>query len=184
MINKSIYEIPVLYTNPVPKIAFGWGVYETVGDECKNAQIKKALIVTTGLKKTGIIEEIKTNLKNHGVAVEVYDKITSNPKNYQIMDAYRVFRDSQCDGIVAVGGGSSIDAAKGVRVVAANGGKEITGFAAFLDPPWMEQLKYTNSCTIPQISIPTTAGSGAGVTFWAVVKVNRTVLTKPQGVRL
>jgi hypothetical protein len=52
MIDESMAEFPVIYTNPIPRIAFGWGAYETVGDECKNEGIKKALIVTSGLKGT------------------------------------------------------------------------------------------------------------------------------------
>ena len=169
MINKQIYEFPIVYTNPIPKIALGWGAHETVADECKSAGIKKALIVTSGLKGTGIVEEIKSSLDYNGVASDIYDKVTSNPKDYQIMEAYRAFLDSQSDGVVAIGGGSSIDTGKGLRVVAANGGGEVTNFIALIDPPWMETLARLKPCTIPQISVSTTAGTGAEVTSWAAI---------------
>ncbi len=169
MFNKNIYEFPILYTNPIPRIALGWGAYETIADECKACRIKKALITTSGLKGTGIIDEIKGVLKHGGIAFEVFDSITSNPKDHEIMKGYRVFKDTGCDGIVAVGGGSSIDAGKCIRVIDANGGKDVGNFAAKLNPPWMETLAKLNPCVIPQISVPTTSGTGAEVTSWAAI---------------
>ena len=174
MINKEIFEFPIIYTNPIPRIALGWGAYQTVGNECKAAGMKKTLIVTSGLKGTGLVEEIKGVINYAGVATEIYDKITSNPKDWQIMEAYKVFKDSQCDGVVALGGGSSIDTGKGVRIIAANGGKDISNFAVFLDPPWGEKLKRIKPCTIPQISVPTTAGTGAEVSSFAALSDTKT----------
>jgi alcohol dehydrogenase class IV len=169
VINKEIFEFPIIYTNPIPKIALGWGSYQTVGDECKAAGMKKALIVTSGLKGTGIVEELKGVINYAGVATDVYDKITTNPKDWQIMEAYKAFKDGQCDGVVAVGGGSSIDTGKGVRVVAANGGKDITNFTVFIDPPWIETLKKMKPCTVPQVSVATTSGTGAEVSSFAAL---------------
>ena len=133
MINKQIHEFPITYTNPIPKVALGWGAHETVADECKAAGMKKALIVTSGLKGTGIIDEIKGILTHNGVATEVYDKVTSNPKDYQVMEAYKTFTETGCDGVVAVGGGSSMDTGKALRVVAANGGKDVNKLSEALD---------------------------------------------------
>ncbi len=169
MINKEIFEFPIVYTNPIPKMALGWGAYQTIGDECKAAGMKNALIVTSGLKGTGIVEEVKGVINYAGVATEIYDKITTNPKDHEIMAAYKMFKEGQCDGIVALGGGSSIDTGKGVRVVAANGGKDITDFTIFIDPPWAETLKKMQPCTIPQISVPTTSGTGAEVSSFAAL---------------
>ncbi len=174
MINRNIHEFPILYTNPLPKVALGWGAHETVADECKAAGIKKALIVTSGLKGTGIIDEIKGILDYGGIATEIYDQVTSNPKDHQIMEAYKAFQEGQCDGVVAVGGGSPIDCGKGLRVVAANGGKDAMNFVAYIDPPWMETLKKIKPCTIPQISVPTTCGTGAEVSSWAAISNTKT----------
>ena len=80
MINKEIFEFPIVYTNPIPRIALGWEAHQTIGDECKTAGMKKALIVTSGLKGTGIVEEITGVIGHAGEATEVFDKITSNPK--------------------------------------------------------------------------------------------------------
>jgi alcohol dehydrogenase class IV len=169
MINKEIFEFPIVYTNPIPKIALGWGSYQTVGDECKAAGMKKALIVTSGLKGTGIVDELKGVINHAGVSTDVYDKVTTNPKDWQVMEAYKAFKDGQCDGVVGLGGGSSMDTAKGVRVVAANGGKDITNYTVFIDPPWIETLKKMKTCTIPQISVATTSGTGAEVSSFAAL---------------
>lgn len=169
MINKEMYEFPILYTNPIPKIALGWGSYQTIGEECKAAGMKKALIITSGLKGTGIIDEVKTVINHAGVATEIFDKVTSNPKDHEIMAAYKLFKEGQCDGVVGLGGGSSMDTAKCIRVIDANGGQEITNFTVFLDPPYAETLSKMKPCVIPQISVATTSGTGAEVTSWAAI---------------
>ena len=174
MINKSITEFPIIYTNPIPRIAFGWGAYETAGDECRNAGIKKALIVTSGLRGTGIVDEIRGILSHHGITNDIYDKVTSNPKDFQVMEAYKVFKDGGCDGVVSIGGGSSVDTGKAVRVLAANPDKDLMDCVALLDPPFMETLKQLKPCTVPQIALPTTSGTGAEVTSWAAMTSTKT----------
>ncbi len=169
MINKEMYEFPILYTNPIPKIALGWGVYQTIGEECKAAGMKKALIVTSGLKGTGVVDEVKSIINHADVATEIFDKVTSNPKDHEIMAAYKLFKESNCDGVVGLGGGSSMDTAKCIRVIDANGGQEITNFTVFLDPPYAETLSKMKPCVIPQVSVATTSGTGAEVTSWAAI---------------
>jgi alcohol dehydrogenase class IV len=168
-INKNIFEFPIIYSAVIGKIAIGWGVHQTVADECKQANIKNALIVTTGLKGTGIVDEINRILTSQGISTHIYSGVTSNPKDYEVMDAYKVFTEAQCDGIVSVGGGSSHDCGKGVRVVAANDGKFICDMALFLDPPWFEVMKTFKPATIPQISVNTTAGTGAESSIAAAI---------------
>jgi methanol:N,N-dimethyl-4-nitrosoaniline oxidoreductase len=169
MVNKNVFEFPIAYTSAIPKIAYGWGAYETAGDECKALGMKKVLIVTTGLKGTGVIDEIKGSLNYHGIATEVYDKVTSNPKDWQVMEAYKLFKESDCDGVVSIGGGSSHDTGKCVRAVAANKGMDVGNFAAYLDPPWMEEQKKYKGASVPQVAINTTAGTGAEVTPIAAI---------------
>lgn len=151
------------------KLAIGWGVHETIADECKAVGIAKALIVTTGLKGTGIVDQIDTILTTQGVSTEIYDKVTSNPKDHEVMEAYEIFKEASCDGIVSVGGGSSHDCGKAVRVVASNNGKHVSEFAVFLDPPWMDEMKKFKPVAIPQIAINTTAGTGAESTSSGVI---------------
>jgi formaldehyde dismutase / methanol dehydrogenase len=171
MINKQISQFPINYINPfvIGKIAFGWGAHETVADGCKAAGIKKALIVTTGLKGTGIVEEIKGILNYNGISTEIYDKVTSNPKDYEVAEAYKIFMDTQRDGVVSIGGGSSHDCAKGVRAIAANKGIYVCEMAALIDPPWMQEMQKYKPTNIPQITVNTTAGTGGESTGGAAV---------------
>ena len=153
----------------IGKVAFGWGAHETVADGCKAAGIKKSLIVTTGLKGTGIVEEIKGILNHNGISTEIYDKVTSNPKDYEVTEAYKIFMDTQCDGVVSIGGGSSHDCAKGVRAMAANKGRYVCDMVAQIDPPWMQEMQKCKPTTIPQITVNTTAGTGGESTGGAAI---------------
>jgi alcohol dehydrogenase class IV len=175
--NKNIFEFPIHYSAVIGKIAIGWGVYETVADECKMAGIKKALITTTGLKRTGIVDEVNQILTGNGIATEIFNKVTPNPKDHEIMAAYEVFKNTGCDGVVSVGGGSSHDCGKGVRAVAANDERYICDMAAYIEPPWMEEIKKYKPVTIPQIAVNTTAGTGAESSVGAAV-INTKVPTK------
>jgi len=171
MINTEIFQFPIIYANSISmgKIAIGWNSHQTVADECKNQNIKKAFITTTGLKGTGIVDEIKGILEYNGISTEIFDSVTSNPKDYEIMEAYKAFKESECDGVVSVGGGSSHDCGKGTRIVAANDGRNICDFAAFIDPPWMKEMKKYKPVTTPQVCINTTSGTGAEITGGALI---------------
>lgn len=162
MFNKQIFQFPIVYTFERPRVAIGWGVHETIADECKAADIKHALIVTTGLRGTGIVDQVHSVLTNNGVAATVFDKVTSNPKDHEVMAGYEVFRDAGCDGAVSVGGGSSHDCAKGMRIVATNEGKWLWDICK---PPgeegWMKEMEKQKPVTIPQISINTTTGTAS-----------------------
>lgn len=163
MINKNIFQFPILYANThrIGKIAIGWGSHTIVADEAKQAGISKALIVTTGLKGTGIIDEIKGILEYNGVSTEIFDKVTTNPKDHEVMAGYKAYTESQCDGVVSVGGGSSHDCGKAIRIVAANDGIDISNFQLTIDPPWMLEMAKYKPCQIPQVAVNTTAGTGA-----------------------
>ena len=173
MLNKQIFQFPIHYTIPMGKIAIGWGAHTTVADECKAVNIKKALIITSGLKGTGIVDEINGILKAGGISTEIFDGVTSNPKDHEVMEGYKVFKEAGCDGVVSVGGGSSHDSGKAVRAVAANDGRYIGDMAVFIDPPWMEEVKKFKPITVPQITVNTTAGTGAESTSTGVVTNTR-----------
>jgi alcohol dehydrogenase class IV len=177
VIDERIFEFPISYTNLIGQTAIGWGAHKTVADECKAVGMKKALITTTGLKGTGIVDEIIGILHHGGVSTILYDKVTSNPKDHEVMEAYEIFKAEQCDGVVSVGGGSSHDCGKGVRAVFANDGKFVGDMVAAIDPPWMESMKSLKPANLPQISVNTTAGTGAETTFAAAI-VNTTTKAK------
>ncbi len=167
--NKQRKEFQIIYVQPPRKVAIGWGVHQTVADECKSAGMSNALIVTTGLRGTGIVEEVREVLKYNGVSSEVYDKVSSNPRDFQVMEAYEAFKAAGCDGVVSIGGGSSHDCGKGLRLVHGNDGRHVNDMGIWLDPPWQEVIKGVKPVVIPQVSINTTAGTGAESTDVGVI---------------
>ncbi|GEN33549.1 MULTISPECIES: iron-containing alcohol dehydrogenase family protein [Aneurinibacillus] len=158
--NVNHTEFPLKMYHPTPGALIGWGAYRMAGEEAKKLGIKHALIVTSGLRGTGIIDEITGVLKHVGIEVTVYDGVTSNPKDHEVHAAHKLYKQAQCDGIISVGGGSSHDCAKAVRIVEAHDGQSIREFNGM------------NTCQkpilIPQLAITTTAGTGSE-TSWASV---------------
>src|ERR687885_1905650 len=148
MDTTRMFEFPIKEFFSQPRSLFGPGAYEQAGPEAAAMGLKHVLIVTSGLSGTGIVDEVRGIFEDSGVAVTVYDKVESNPKDYNVMDAYQAFSEAQCDGFVSLGGGSSHDTAKGARIVAAHDGRNVNDFAGLnvserLDNP-------------PQIAINTT----------------------------
>ena len=110
-------QLPMLYVNQHARGIVGWGAYKMAGEECKRYGIKHALLVSTGLGGTGIVDEVEGVLKANGIAVTRFEKVTSNPKDYEVKEGTKVYLDAGCDGVVSVGGGSSHDAGKAIRLI-------------------------------------------------------------------
>ena len=123
-----MFEFPIKEFFKQPRSLLGAGAYENAGPEAAEMGLQHVLFVTSGLEGTGIIDECKTNFENAGVSVSVYDKVESNPKDYNVMDAYKAFSEGECDGFVSIGGGSSHDTTKGARIVAAHDGRNVNEF--------------------------------------------------------
>jgi methanol:N,N-dimethyl-4-nitrosoaniline oxidoreductase len=153
---SKVFEFPIKQFNPQPRALIGPGAWELAGPEAAAMRLKHVLLVTSGLRGTGIVDEVKRNLEDAGVAVTVYDKVESNPKDYNCMDAYTLFTEQQCDGFISVGGGSSRDAAKGARIVAAHDGRNINEFQGLNKSEKLENP--------PHIAINTTNGTGSATT--------------------
>jgi methanol:N,N-dimethyl-4-nitrosoaniline oxidoreductase len=153
---SKVFEFPIKQFNPQPRALIGPGAWELAGPEAAAMRLKHVLLVTSGLRGTGIVDEVKRNLEDAGVAVTVYDKVESNPKDYNCMDAYKLFTEQQCDGFISVGGGSSHDTAKGARIVAAHDGRNINEFQGLNKSEKLESP--------PHIAINTTNGTGSETT--------------------
>ncbi|MEW6475197.1 MAG: NDMA-dependent methanol dehydrogenase [Actinomycetota bacterium] len=162
---NRLWQFPILEYHNVPRGLLGPGSYELVGVEAKNLGFKRALLMTSGLRGTGIIEDIVGKVRHAGVDVVVYDQVESNPKDYNVMDAYTLYTSEKCDSFISVGGGSSHDACKGARVVVAHDGRNINEFEGF--------NKSENPINPPHIAISTTAGTGSE-TSWAYVITDTT----------
>ena len=133
--------------NYVTQIQFEFGAIGMLRQQCERLGIHRPLIVTDrGVKAAGIIDTVLSALGHTGT-VALYDGTPSNPNEAAVRVAVAAYREGQCDGIVAVGGGSSIDLAKGVAVCAMHDGP-LQSFAVIeggLDP-----VSYTH-LTLPTI---------------------------------
>ena len=153
MINESIeYFMPV-------NIQFGTNKIEEAGALVARLG-KKALLVTgkRAMKKSGITERLIRSLQDSSVKVTVFDEIFPNPTDDLADKGAGIARKNGCDVIVGLGGGSAMDAAKGIAVVAALGG-------SLWD--YIGENRVTGD-TIPMVAIPTTAGTGSETTPYAV----------------
>ncbi len=143
------FEVSIL-----TRILCGLGYVEKTGEEAKRLGAKNALIVTDkGIVKAGLIEGVTASLESSGIEVEIFDGVDPNPSDKTVERGVNILKDKAYDLLVAIGGGSSIDTAKAIGVMATNPGSfsEYYGVDQFPNPP------------LPLIAIPTTAGTGSEV---------------------
>ncbi len=142
------------------KILFGTGSLAELGKEAANLG-KKAIIVTyPDIKKVGILDKVIADLKANGVESIVYDKVEPNPRSTTIDAGVKLAQQEKVNLVIGLGGGSAMDAAKGVAVAFATG-----------TPIWdfvMRQAR-ANTQTLPLIQIPTMAGTGSEINGGAVI---------------
>ncbi|MDS4042082.1 MAG: NDMA-dependent methanol dehydrogenase [Candidatus Competibacter sp.] len=162
---EKLWQFPIKEFHRMPRGILGPGAYEMVGVEAKKLGFKRALLATSGLRGTGIIEDIIGKVKYQGVDVVLYDKIESNPKDYNCMEMADLYTKEKCDSFISVGGGSVTDATKGARIVVAHDGRNVNEFDGF--------NKSENPNNPPHIAINTTAGTGSE-TSWAYVITDTT----------
>lgn len=144
----------------VPPIIFGRGAVKQVGQEVKKAGVRKGLIVSDPVVSTlPVMEDIGTALRQSGLDFTVYDGVTGEPTLEMVQGGLAVYRKENCDFIIAVGGGSAIDTAKAVSVMATNPGS-------------IEDYKGAGKITnagVSMTAIPTTAGTGSEVTPYTII---------------
>lgn len=136
-------------------ITFGKGAVEKLPEILKGYGLKKVMIVYDGgVKAAGIAEKIVDQVKKAEVEYLIFDGVIPNPTNEVVEEAAKLAKEAKVEGMVAVGGGSSIDLAKAVNVLMTNPGTigEYGG---------MNMVK--NPC-LPLIAIPTTAGTSSEIT--------------------
>ncbi len=158
MINVRSFVIPTVMKH-------GLGAIKTLPDEVRDLGLKRPLIVTDpGIVKAGILEQATNPLKAANVDYAVFDKVAPNPPIELVDEGAALYAAEGCDGIIGLGGGSSMDTAKSIGVVANNGG-------SILDYEWADPQPIKNRIP-PTICVPTTAGTGSEVTLWAVITDN------------
>lgn len=140
---------------------FGIGSHKEIGNEIKKLGAKKPLIVTDkGLVRTGIVAELTNIIKKEvSIDVIVYDDVHPNPTDKNVEDGLLLYRESSCDMIITVGGGSSHDCGKAIGLVATNGGK-IHDY---------EGIDISKKPMPPFIAVTTTAGTASEMTRFCII---------------
>ena len=154
---------------------FGYGAADLLGAEARARGIARAMVLTDGgVQQAGLLAPLLASLTAAGIDCSTYDAIPGNPDIAAVDAAVAAFINWRADGVVAVGGGSVMDAAKGVRLVA--GGAVENGQApppsiGHYALPLGERARPAPPAALlpPMLALPTTAGTGAEVTPWGVI---------------
>ena len=144
----------------VPEIIFGRGLLNQVGSCARRLGGKKVFLVSDeGLFKAGWVDKVMQSLMAAGLDFVFYDQITSNPKDYEVENGFREYARHGADVIVGLGGGSAMDAAKGIAILGSNGGR-------IQDYRGTDRI---NRPLPPLVLCPTTCGTGSDVSQFAVI---------------
>ena len=151
--------------NTAPQIVVGAGYAHDLGPICVRLNMRRPLLVTDkGLTALGMIAPIAAALASHCQSVVTFDDVTADPSEAVVEAALNTLRVHNCDGLIAVGGGSSMDVAKVVAVLA-------KGTQPLQQIYGVDQVV---GGRLPMILVPTTAGTGSEVTPVAVITTGET----------
>lgn len=143
-----------------PEYIFGAGSRALAGRYARNLGGRRALVVTDpGVVAAGWSAQVVESLSEAGLSHVLFRSVSSNPRAQQVMEGAELYREQGCNILVAVGGGSSIDAAKGIGIVSTHG-RHILEFQG------VDQVQVPMP---PLICIPTTGGSAADVSQFAII---------------
>ncbi|MEI3613393.1 iron-containing alcohol dehydrogenase [Pseudogracilibacillus sp. SO30301A] len=144
----------------MPEIIFGSGSISQVGQSCIRLGAQNIFVVTDpGVISAGWIEPVIDSFKEVGLSYTIFSEITTNPKDYEVENGASQYREAQCDAIVGVGGGSAIDVAKAIAIIATNGGN-------IIDYEGVDKIKEPLP---PQVMVATTAGSGSEASQFSII---------------
>ncbi len=153
----------------ITQVQFDFGALQLLRQECERSGITRPLIVTDpGVVAAGIVDQALRALANQAgtQSAVVFDQTPSNPTEAAVRAAANMYKQQGCDGLIAVGGGSAIDCAKGVAIAATHEGPlktyaTIEGGSAKI-----------SERVAPLIAVPTTAGTGSEVARGAIIIVD------------
>ena len=130
------------------------------GDQVGELGFKKALIVTDKvLGQIGIVKKVTDVLDNKSIEYAIYDETKPNPTVKNVNDGLALLKEKECDFVISLGGGSAHDCAKGIALLATNGG-EIKDY---------EGVDKSKKPQLPMVGINTTAGTGSEMTLFAII---------------
>lgn len=143
-----------------PEVVFGLGALAEAGFAAGRLGARRPFVVTDdGVHDAGWVHQLLGHLRDAGLDPVVWRGITPNPKDVEITQGYQRYLESGCDVLIGIGGGSSMDAAKGIAILSGNGG-------AILDYAGVDQVTRPIP---PLLMIPTTSGTGADVSQFCIV---------------
>lgn len=151
----------------IPEIIFGRGSLNYAGQCALRLGAKRVFLVSdSGIEEAGWVQRLMDILKKEGIDWVYYAGVNSNPRDFQVEEGAEIYRAGGCDVILAIGGGSSMDTAKGVAIIASNGGR-IRDY---------EGANRVSRPLPPMVLITTTAGSGSDISqFCIITDVERAV---------
>ena len=153
------------FINYITQIQFDFGALSLLRQECERVGISRPLVVTdAGVKAAGLLQRALDVLP--GWPVAVFDQTPSNPTEAAVRAAAAVYRAHTCDGLIALGGGSAIDCAKGVAIAATHEGP-LTHYATIEGGS-----ARISERVAPIIAVPTTSGTGSEVARGAILIVD------------
>lgn len=148
------------YESPT-RLVHGIHAVAKVGEEARGIGMMRPLVVTDqGIVNAGILDEAMEPLREAGLDPVVYDRVRANPDIGLVDEGAGFYLSERCDGLIGLGGGSSMDTAKGIGVVAVHGGSILE--YEYGRQPIAHRIP-------PMVAVPTTAGTGSEVTLWAVI---------------
>lgn len=151
-----------------PEFIFGEGARKLAGQYAGNLGANRVLLVTDpGIIAAGWLDDVVFSLEKEGLEYTVFSAVTPNPKSEEVMAGAEVYKSKECNAIVALGGGSPIDCAKGIAIVSTNR-RHILSF---------EGVDKVAVPMPPLICVPTTAGTSADVSQFCII-ANRQERTK------
>ena len=143
-----------------PEFVIGSDARFLAGRYAKNFGAQNVLVVTgPHVIQAGWVKDVTASLEEEGIAFTVFSGVTPNPRDTEVMAGAGVYEETGCDAIVAVGGGSPLDCAKGIGIVSSNKRN-------ILDFEGVDRIRVPPP---PMICIPTTAGTGADVSQFAII---------------
>ena len=158
---EKVWEVRI---PPLPDIMFGAGVVTNMGERIRQLKIKKILLTTDPVMfSMGRADEVRKILESSGISTVIFSEVEPDPPIELIERVGKIYTDNDCDGILGLGGGSSMDTAKAIGLRVTHGGEmreyeSIVGGTAKIKP-----------LLPPIVCIPTTSGTGSEVNPYAVI---------------
>ncbi len=143
-----------------PEIIFGEGALDQIGESFLRLGANKVLVVSDpGVCDAGWVEQALTHLKSVDLPYATFFNVTMNPKDDEVHEGAKVYQEEECDAVLGIGGGSSLDVAKAIAIIVSNGGS-IHQY---------EGVDHIRRPLPPIIAVSTTAGSGSEVSQFSVI---------------